>query len=371
MHKFSLLLSFIIAANLACSKMSAQQRVIDAVDSVAVVAATVFSDAGKLIGLTNEQGELPAVQESDYPLTIRCIGYEGTEVATPQPATIFLTPQCFELGEAIITPAEPEVLQLTCYARSYQKVFTDTCRLEDTYAEHMVNIFVPVATGKKAKKAKKAADGKPRIIAERVWTIRHKDGRDTLIKDVHIRPISLSLERLSEEEDTIPLKLLKNGEDHATHSIKGKFGPKVVYSMTDDNLTVAHYPLADTENGTVSVPKALAFIIGMNVDVTQYYRMRSYNMSSTQTPSIKDLISFAKAFDATTSGRLIRFAYDRKEVKMSLHTEFYVVKAEYISADAAKDRAKLRLAPPKFEIPASAPKLDAATLELIKKVDGK
>ena len=371
MHKLKYLLCFITAMNLACSKMSAQQRVIDAVDSVAVVAATVFSDAGKLIGLTNEQGELPMAKNSDFPLTIRCIGYEAAEVATPQMATIFLTPQCFELGEAIITPAEPEVLQLTCYARSYQKVFTDTCRLEDTYAEHMVNIFVPVATGKRAKKAKKAADGRPRIIAERTWTIRNVNGRDTLIKNEPNEPILITLGRLSQETDTIPQRLLKSTEEQATHSVKGKTGPKTVYSKTDDNLTVAHYHLAETKKGVISLPKAITFILGFDIDITQFYNTRSYNMNSTQAPTIKDLVSFATAIDATISGRLIRIAYDHKEVKMSLHTEFYVVKTEYISAEAAKDRANLRLAAPKFEIPASAPKLDAATLELIRKVDGK
>ncbi|MBQ2123849.1 MAG: hypothetical protein II200_07670 [Bacteroidaceae bacterium] len=371
MYKFKYLLCFITAMSLACSKMSAQQRVIDAVDSVAVVAATVFSDAGKLIGLTNEQGELPIAKKSDFPLTIRCIGYEATEVATPQTATIFLTPQCFELGEAIITPAEPEVLQLTCYARSFETIYSDTFQLENKYSEHMVNFFVPVATGKRAKKAKKAADGRPRIIAERTWTIRNVNGCDTLIKNEPNEPISMILEQLSQETDTIPQRLLKSTEEQATHSVKGKTGPKIVYSKTDDNLTVAHYPLAETKKGVISLPKAITFILGFDIDITQFYITRSYNMNSTQAPTIKDLVSFATAIDATISGRLIRFAYDRKEVKMSLHTEFYVVKTEYISAETAKDRANLRLAAPKFEIPASAPKLDAATQELIRKVDGK
>ena len=371
MHKFSLLLSFIIAANLACSKMSAQQRVIDAVDSVAVVAATVFSDAGKLIGLTNEQGELPAVQESDYPLTIRCIGYEGTEVATPQSATIFLTPQCFELGEAIITPAEPEVLQLTCYARSFETIFSDTLQLANKYSEHMVNVFVPVATGKRAKKAKKAADGRPRIIAERTWTIRNVNGRDTLIKNEPNEPISIAFGQLGHETDTIPQRLLKSTEEQATHSVKGKTGPMIVYSKTNDNLTVAHYPLAEIKKGVISLPKAIAFILGFDIDVTQFYNTRSYNMTSTQAPSIKDLVSFATTIDAKIWGKRVNKEYNHDEIKISLFTEFYVVKTEYISVETAKDRANLRLAAPKFEIPASAPKLDAATLELIRKVDGK
>jgi hypothetical protein len=94
-------------------------------------------------------------------------------------------------------------------------------------------------------------------------------------------------------------------------------------------------------------------------------------MTSTQAPSIKDLVSFATTIDAKIWGKRVNKQYNHDEIKISLFTEFYVVKTEYISAETAKDRANLRLAAPKFEIPASAPKLDAATLELIRKVDGK
>ncbi len=369
MYRFRYLLCFIIAASLACSKMSAQQRVINAVDSVAVVAATVFGDGGKLIGLTNEQGELPAALESDYPLTIRCIGYEATEVATPQTATIFLTPQCFELGEAIITPAEPEVLQLTCYARNYEKTLSDTSLLKNKYAEYMVNFFIPVATGKNAKKAKKAADGKPHIIATRSWTIRREEGRDTLLKNESEISISMLFGNLSEGKSPIPQALLESTDEQATYSVEGKTGPKTVYSKTGNQLTIAHNPLAETKNGTFSMPKALSFILGLDLNITQFYTTRSYNISTTEAPAIKDLVSFAMAFDITTSGKRIRKTFGLDKVKMSLLTEFYVVKAEYISAEAAKDRAKLRLAAPTFEIPASAPKLDAATLKLIETVD--
>ena len=125
MHKFSLLLSFIIAANLACSKMSAQQRVIDAVDSVAVVAATVFSDAGKLIGLTNEQGELPMATgclvmncstvaficqyvKTGVPLIKRRLTVDGNIVNKPMNLFVPIGTKLSDIMKTVDTEMEPE-----------------------------------------------------------------------------------------------------------------------------------------------------------------------------------------------------------------------------------------------------------------------
>ena len=53
----------------------AQQRVIDATDSIPVSVASIFDFDGNVVGYTMDDGTFSEIPETAYPITIRCLGY--------------------------------------------------------------------------------------------------------------------------------------------------------------------------------------------------------------------------------------------------------------------------------------------------------
>ena len=50
--------------------------VLDGEDGSALVGATVFGQSGTIVGLTDAAGSIEVVNPADFPLTVRCLGYE-------------------------------------------------------------------------------------------------------------------------------------------------------------------------------------------------------------------------------------------------------------------------------------------------------
>ena len=347
----------------------AQQRVIDAVDSVAVAAATVFSEEGKFLGLTNERGELPTLKQSDYPVTVRCIGYSAVEVSSPSIDPIYLVPQCFELGEAVVTPRKPEVLQITCYARRYVKVAADTTLMEHSFGEYMLNYFIPLTKAAK----KKVSSSKAYVQTSNTWTYRPsaEDG-DSLVKNKPEKNNILSISSLKSSDYPMPKEIIESTDEVVTHSVPGVSGPLEVYRKSGDKLLFTYDCLADFEGGELTIPKIFTWALGVNIKFKKFYTTKAYQFAEPDTVtalSAKDLQSFSMTLDLDLSGRRVRKYYDAEHIAASVVTECYVVKKEYISIDAAVDRTKLTLASRRMNIPSSVPALDEETKLLIADVE--
>ena len=69
---------YILAICFMCAFISAnaQVRVVDALDSMPVSAASAFDAKGNMVGYTKGDGVLSEIKASAYPITLRCMGYE-------------------------------------------------------------------------------------------------------------------------------------------------------------------------------------------------------------------------------------------------------------------------------------------------------
>ena len=75
--------------------------VVDSVTGTPLPRASVFDRIGKLAGIGNDKGELPALSDEDYPITVRFMGYISAIV--PQAAdSIMLRQSVAELPEMVV-----------------------------------------------------------------------------------------------------------------------------------------------------------------------------------------------------------------------------------------------------------------------------
>ena len=79
----------------------ASQRMVvaDSLSRQPLASATVFDCNGHTIGVSSEQGRLPAIKPEQYPVTVRYLGYREMEVTDHVYDTIFLTEVATELPD--------------------------------------------------------------------------------------------------------------------------------------------------------------------------------------------------------------------------------------------------------------------------------
>ena len=163
---FSLLL-FPISAD-------AQKRVIDAIDHSPISAASIMDAAGNVIGFTLNDGTLPEITESAYPVTVRCIGYEQLTIKRPKDKDWEMTPMVYELEEVVVSPVRRNILKQTFYAREYFSISTqsDTVTI---FMEHMADRFIPTT-----KDAKFGGNSSLRILGSRNYARYKVLGEDSV-----------------------------------------------------------------------------------------------------------------------------------------------------------------------------------------------
>ena len=114
------------------SALSAQKRsnviVADSLSREVLPYASVFNRNGKMIGACSVGGLLPYLSESDYPLTIRYLGYKEKCIKNQVADTIFLQEYAVDLPEVIVGSNKHKILHTLAYVREYSMLttYTDT-----------------------------------------------------------------------------------------------------------------------------------------------------------------------------------------------------------------------------------------------------
>ena len=148
--------------------------VVDSVTGTPLPRASVFDRIGKLAGIGNDKGELPALSDEDYPITVRFMGYISAIV--PQAAdSIMLRQSVAELPEMVVKSKKRRILHILGYIREYSMLttYTDTVLL---FREKTVDFMIP---SKKEKKYKGWT--KPRLLASAsYYHFSNYDGLDSV-----------------------------------------------------------------------------------------------------------------------------------------------------------------------------------------------
>ncbi len=91
---------------------------------------------------------MPPLADSDYPVSIRCIGYDTRTICRPTSSRIKMQELVYELPEAVVSSRQQEVLHLTGYLREFSTLTTgsDTVTL---FREKAVDYMLPTAHTRK------------------------------------------------------------------------------------------------------------------------------------------------------------------------------------------------------------------------------
>lgn len=351
---------FLLLCMSACAcGMCARTVVADATDRSPLAAASVFDSSGTMVALTDSCG----VFDTALPVAVRCLGYEPARLEA-QADTLFMTPASFELPEMTFNLAEREVLRLICYVREYLGMTTsrDTTAV---FAEYMVDYMLPV---KKLKKYKGRAT--PRILGRRCVAriAMPGGGNDSIsVNPDEMTELWLQLAGMHGGKDgeykNFPDSILHADGEYAE---PGKYGPRVVYRVQPEVISVAADGLADRKNHRWS--PWIFKLIGCTIDFSDMCISRAYNRTPKGSTRPEELLMSTISMKAVGRGKFLRKALDSKTpVSVNCFFEVYPVDREYLTVLEAKASDSDSPAETEIMVPAHAMPLDAATERLLER----
>lgn len=339
---------------------AATPTVVDRNDRAPIPGASVFDASGKMIGMSDANGTLPDIPHTNYPITIRSLGYNDLTLDAPDDS-VMLTERIYQLPEITVGAADRNVVRLICYVREYTTVTGDN---ESTtmFAEHIVDYFLPRKGAKKVKTQRH-----PRKLGWRAFChTTDKNGLDSVSYPSSDTNMFTWLDLIElDDKPVIAPDRMKNGA--VSDSIGGKSGLKTLYRQTDNSFTATYDALADKKGHTWS-PMAFK-LFGFTMDVNGMMLSQTFMRNKYGEYLPEDLTNASYTFNATGRGKWIRKAFNSdKPVDLKAYFEIYVVDREYLPADEAKELMKDDHLHMKVKRPTEAPALDAATRNLIDRV---
>ena len=356
-------LSLLILGSLLCWNIAeAQRRVVDVMDDTPVSSATIFDAQGNVAGFTSSEGDFSKILDSEYPITIRCIGYENIILEHPVDTVLQMIPANYELEEVVVS-ASREVMKQTFYVREYFTISSETDTITH-FLEHMCDRYVPASKKVKFKK------NDLRFRNTRCYKYYQIGDQDSVA--VSNKPGS-----------KVFLGLIETEEVDASESFKGQMGVNRVYeekgksgilhSRKQNERIFTEYKdgLADKKGHIAHLPFLLN-MMGLSMDVHQAYITHVYKANDASVYQPKDLIQASVVVEVLGKGKLLRQMVNSDvPVKINFSIEYYVVSREYISKEQAKAEYKDKSLKVPFEIPATVPQLSEATQLLIQRANQK
>lgn len=358
-HLIGILMGLLIPlTSLAENKIT----VLDKEDSSPVVSATVFSNSGAIIGLTDKFGVISIPNDNDYPLLVRCLGYEA-QYCDSDKHVVNLLHDTYSLKELVVTPVDRPVMRIICYVRQYTSVKTGTYTFTG-YSEHMADYFI---TEKKVKGFKQSTS--PRFLSSRLYSkISNDEGLDSVFKPKYNNDV-FSLEDIIEiPKETKSLgDNIKNGAN--IDSTMGKYRIKNVIKKNGDLFISKTDHLADIKDHSFS-PFAFK-MLGFTLDVLEWQEDWIINPKPNYEYTAADIISGVVSFKILGRGRWIKKAFHTENpVNIYCTFEIYPVDIQYCTVAEAK---KLQKNPDriKFKTSPDAAPLSPAAQELVDRLSKK
>lgn len=93
----------------------------DSITHLPLPNASIFNRQGNAVGVSQSDGQTPFITESDYPFTIRYLGYSERTVSSSAGDTIFMTENTRELPEVVVESRKHTLLHLLAYVRDIRR----------------------------------------------------------------------------------------------------------------------------------------------------------------------------------------------------------------------------------------------------------
>lgn len=92
--------------------------VVDSLTRTPLPNVSIFDRNGNFTAISGHDGRIPHIAESDYPITIRYIGFK--ELLVPAALdTLFMTEDVIELPEMVVNTRNRRMLHILAYVREY------------------------------------------------------------------------------------------------------------------------------------------------------------------------------------------------------------------------------------------------------------
>ena len=342
----------------------AQQRVIDATDSIPVSVASIFDFDGNVVGYTMDDGTFSEIPETAYPITIRCLGYEPLVIAEPKDTVWQMKQSFYDMPELVIVPGDRNVMKQILYIRNYFSM----CNEMDTvthFVEEMAYRYVPATEDAKIDIGNQIHNAGSRSFSQ------HKVGDiDSVAYEEDSKSFFLTstLTRLSSKEILVH-ESLKN-DSTGYYEKKGKSGLALVQRLSNGVFTFKEDLLADKKNHTLS--PWLLKLMGFTMEINQFYTTNAFSINEDGKYYPKDLLEASFMMEAEGRGKYIRMALDSKTpVAVRAMTEIYVVDRDLLTQDEAKEEMDKKDFRMDFVIPSNVPALNEATRRLVKRAKAK
>ena len=342
----------------------AQQRVIDATDSIPVSVASIFDFDGNVVGYTMDDGTFSEIPETAYPITIRCLGYEPLVIAEPKDTVWQMKQSFYDMPELVVVPGDRNVMKQILYIRNYFSM----CNEMDTvthFVEEMAYRYVPAIEDAKIDIGNQIHNAGSRSFSQ------HKVGDiDSVAHEENSKSFFLTstLTRLSAKEILIH-ESLKN-DSTGYYEKKGKSGLALVQRLSNGVFTFKEDLLAEKKNHTLS-PWPLK-LLGFTLEINQFYTTNAFSINEDGKYYPKDLLEASFMMEAEGRGKYIRMALDSKTpVEVRAMTEIYVVGRDFLTLEEAKEESAKEAPKMDFMIPSNVPALNEATRRLVERAKAK
>lgn len=329
---FSTLLMFIMTCTMAC----AQAIVIDQDSNEPVEAASVFNnDTGKLIGLTNNKGALPAGYSKARAITFQHINYGNKQINVSDITndTILVKALTFNVPGITVNKDPNMILRMKTYTRSYS--FVD-------------NMPVAISEGIRYIYFKNSDESstKTKTISER--THIDKEFYDSQ---------SVWVQAFADPESSMFFKInnytlydkLKDNTKIITYKKKEKI--MVKYMKEDPKKQTCEII---TDSGFVGRPFNFPLF---RISITNLYANEKYTTKSGK-PKLSNLLSYT---------RMMRVILNKTKKFIDIVDEYYPMEFDYITKEQMKEERKDKVQKP-FVRPENMPELNPLIEKAIKKM---
>ena len=345
--------------------VSGQERrgvVADSLSRSPLPNASVFDRNGRLAGVCDSHGHLPYVSPSDYPVTVRYLGFEEKTVLRASADTVFLKESFSELPEVVVESRQHKVLHMLAYVREYSTLttYTDTVFL---FREKMVDYMLNPGN-----KTSFKGWTTPRVMKTRsYYRFTNAEGLDS-VSDRSNHHFSWSDWVGIGVDVKIPERLAS--AEWATDTVRGKYSATEVWLKNRDRFTVDVNVLADT-TGRKWVPNLRGFFQN-GLDFENFRAKFTY--SNVDGDSLKPVDLAGYSFNIESNGRghdMFLFHRVNEPFFVSTYAEVYILDKEYITVKEAKKWERYKFTDNAVEIyePVEAPELQPVIMALVERVN--
>ena len=360
-HVTMLLIAFLCAFDMAGQLRSFV--VADSVTRMPLSNASIFDRGGRFLGTSDVKGKVSCALASDYPITLRYLGYHERTVPEPLSDTIRMSESIMELPEVVVESRNNKVLHILAYVREYSALstYTDTVTL---FREKMVDFMLPDDN-----KSRFKGWNYPRILNSKSYYCFTDSNRLDSVSDCCNNYFTWS-----DWIGVVPAMALPEAirsAENGTDTLSGKYTPAEIWVKNSDRVSLDINVLADTLSRRW-VPNLASFFRNDNIDFEQFRMHLNYGNVTEDLISPADLTGYSFNIESRGRGRgMFQFNRYDEPFFVATYTEVYVLDKEYISVKEARKWERNVIDPENLVIyePMEAPELQPSVLALIDRVN--